>query len=221
MSDEEKNNDDYNEDGPGINGDVGSWLYVLGGIPSMILFFVLLFGLVSTETLCFLSSDEREHLRFRKLGLLTNLIEGAPTLVLQVMFLYKYGWYSLITASFVFTICTLTVKLMRGWMLFLSETCEKDERIPLFKNLRWEDLISLPVFLFHFVLVLVLLVWLDFAAYQDTFRVQWLQLQLEAIGGLDATLDAPTLRQVKETFDIFKALYQQQATQLQHRHDPQ
>jgi len=150
--------------------------------------FVLLFGLVSTETLCFLSSDEREHLRFRKLGLLTNLIEGAPTLVLQVMFLYKYGWYSLITASFVFTICTLTVKLMRGWMIFLSETCEKDERIPLFKNLRWEDLISLPVFLFHFVLVLVLLVWLDFAAYQDTFRVQWLQLQLEAIGGLDATL---------------------------------
>ena len=136
--------------------------------------FVLLFGLVSTETLCFLSSDEREHLRFRKLGLLTNLIEGAPTLVLQVMFLYKYGWYSLITASFVFTICTLTVKLMRGWMIFLSETCEKDERIPLFKNLRWEDLISLPVFLFHFVLVLVLLVWLDFAAYQDTFRVQWL-----------------------------------------------
>ena len=45
--------------------------------------FVLLFGLVSTETLCFLSSDEREHLRFRKLGLLTNLIEGAPTLVLN------------------------------------------------------------------------------------------------------------------------------------------
>ena len=45
MSDEEKNDDDYNEDGPGINGDVGSWLYVLGGIPSMILFFVLLFGL--------------------------------------------------------------------------------------------------------------------------------------------------------------------------------
>lgn len=150
--------------------------------------FVLLFGLVSTETLCFLSSDEREHLRFRKLGLLTNLIEGAPTLVLQVMFLYKYGWYSLITASFVFTICTLTVKLMRGWIIFCTETVDKDERIPLFKNLRWEDVVSLPVFLFHFVLVLVLLVWLDFAAYQDTFRVQWLQLQLEAIGGLEATL---------------------------------
>ena len=65
----------------------------------IVLLSVLLFGLVSTETLCFLSSDEREHLRFRKLGLLTNLIEGAPTLVLQVMFLYKYGWYSLITAS--------------------------------------------------------------------------------------------------------------------------
>jgi hypothetical protein len=35
-----------NEDGPGINGDLGSWLYVVGGIPMMILFFVVLFTLV-------------------------------------------------------------------------------------------------------------------------------------------------------------------------------
>jgi hypothetical protein len=35
-----------NEDGPGVNGDLGSWLYVLGGIPMMILFFVVLFTLV-------------------------------------------------------------------------------------------------------------------------------------------------------------------------------
>ena len=46
MSTENQNDDDYNEDGPGINGDLSSWLYVLGGIPSMILFFVVLFGLV-------------------------------------------------------------------------------------------------------------------------------------------------------------------------------
>jgi len=41
-------NDDFNEDGPGTNGDFGSWLYVLGGIPMMILFFVVLFGLVGS-----------------------------------------------------------------------------------------------------------------------------------------------------------------------------
>ena len=35
-----------NEDGPGVNGDLGSWLYVIGGIPMMILFFVVLFTLV-------------------------------------------------------------------------------------------------------------------------------------------------------------------------------
>lgn len=46
MSDEEQNQDDYNEDGPGINGDLASWLYVLGGIPMMITFFVVLFALV-------------------------------------------------------------------------------------------------------------------------------------------------------------------------------
>ena len=46
MSNEDKNQDEVNEDGPGINSDLSSWLYVLGGIPSMILFFVVLFTLV-------------------------------------------------------------------------------------------------------------------------------------------------------------------------------
>jgi hypothetical protein len=46
MSDEDQQQNEYNEDGPGINGDLGSWLYVLGGIPMMITFFVVLFGLV-------------------------------------------------------------------------------------------------------------------------------------------------------------------------------
>ncbi len=48
MSEEQQNNDDFNEDGPGVDGGLGSWLYVLGGIPMMILFFVVLFGLVGS-----------------------------------------------------------------------------------------------------------------------------------------------------------------------------
>ncbi len=49
MSTEERRDENQvNEDGPGINGDLGSWLYVLGGIPMMIVFFVVLFGLVGT-----------------------------------------------------------------------------------------------------------------------------------------------------------------------------
>ena len=46
MSDSHKEQAPINEDGPGINGDLGSWFYVLGGIPMMILFFVALFTLV-------------------------------------------------------------------------------------------------------------------------------------------------------------------------------
>ncbi len=41
-------NDEFNEDGPGINGGLASWLYVVGGIPMMILFFVVLFTLVGS-----------------------------------------------------------------------------------------------------------------------------------------------------------------------------
>ena len=46
MSNEDENQDEVNEDGPGINSDLSSWLYVLGGIPSMILFFVVLFTFI-------------------------------------------------------------------------------------------------------------------------------------------------------------------------------
>jgi hypothetical protein len=46
MSDSHNERTPINEDGPGVNGDLGSWLYVLGGIPMMIIFFVVLFTLV-------------------------------------------------------------------------------------------------------------------------------------------------------------------------------
>ena len=51
MSDEnsvKREDEQLNEDGPGINGDLASWLYVLGGIPMMVIFFVVLFGLVGS-----------------------------------------------------------------------------------------------------------------------------------------------------------------------------
>ena len=50
MSDDPQRDDqeDFDENGPGINGDAASWLYVVGGIPMMILFFVVLFGLVGS-----------------------------------------------------------------------------------------------------------------------------------------------------------------------------
>ena len=46
MSSEDQNEKEVNEEGPGINGDAASWLYVLGGIPLMIVFFVVLFAMV-------------------------------------------------------------------------------------------------------------------------------------------------------------------------------
>ena len=50
MSDDAKREQDeeFNEDGPGINGGPASWLYVVGGIPMMILFFVVLFAMVGS-----------------------------------------------------------------------------------------------------------------------------------------------------------------------------
>ena len=49
MSAQESHDDrhpDELEEGPGTNGDLVSWLYVIGGIPMMAAFFVVLFTLV-------------------------------------------------------------------------------------------------------------------------------------------------------------------------------
>ena len=46
MSDEPQNPNDDQEDEPGGVLDLTSVLYVVGGVPFMILFFVLVFGLV-------------------------------------------------------------------------------------------------------------------------------------------------------------------------------
>jgi hypothetical protein len=45
-TEDRREEEEVNEDGPGVNGDLASWLYVLGGIPMMIIFFVVLFVLV-------------------------------------------------------------------------------------------------------------------------------------------------------------------------------
>ena len=47
-TEDRREEEEVNEDGPGVNGDLASWLYVLGGIPMMIIFFVVLFVLVGT-----------------------------------------------------------------------------------------------------------------------------------------------------------------------------
>ena len=50
MSDDQQREQDeaFNEDGPGIRGGLGSWFYVVGGIPMMIIFFVVLFTMVGS-----------------------------------------------------------------------------------------------------------------------------------------------------------------------------
>ena len=60
--------------------------------------------------------------------------------------------------------------------------------MPFFRNLKTEDLISLPCFVLHSILLLVLIAWLDYASFFHAFAADWLALQLHAIGGLNATL---------------------------------
>ena len=75
------------------------------------------------------------------------------------------------------------------WVIFLTSDCKKEERIPLFKNLRVEDYITAPLGLLHWIVLLVFVVWLEFSSTNPRFGREWVTLQLEALGGLSATID--------------------------------
>ena len=64
------------------------------------------------------------------LGLLSNVIEGIPMLALQIWFLFKYGWHDgqLVGVGLFWTMCTLVLKLLRGWLIFLTQSCEEEAR---------------------------------------------------------------------------------------------
>ena len=64
------------------------------------------------------------------LGLLSNVIEGIPMLALQIWFLFKYGWHDgqLVGVGLFWTMCTLVLKLLRGWLIFLTHSCEEEAR---------------------------------------------------------------------------------------------
>ena len=51
-------------------------------------------------------------------------------LALQIWFLFKYGWHDgqLVGVGLFWTMCTLVLKLLRGWLIFLTQSCEEEAR---------------------------------------------------------------------------------------------
>ena len=84
----------------------------------------LMIGTVNTECLCFLTSNEASHTAFRKISLLTNLIEGAPIILLEIVFSYHHGWHSVIAFSLAFGVGHLILKVFRVWIIVHTAGCE-------------------------------------------------------------------------------------------------
>eukprot|EP00965_Chrysotila_dentata_P152207 5030004-Pleurochrysis_carterae.AAC.1 len=64
----------------------------------------------------------------------------------------------------------------------LTSDCKKAARTPFFANLRAEDAVSLPATYFHWALVLTFIVWLQHAARDEAFALEWLSRQFERLG---------------------------------------
>jgi len=150
---------------------------------------LLMLGLANTEWLCFLTVDEQAHTSFRMMALLSNVIEGVPTLMLQISFLYDQDWSALITLSFMWTIATLVIKVLKAWIIYLTSSCKRPEKLEFFKNLRHVDYVTAAAYLFHFSVILIFLIFTDYAANMPFFGQDWLLLQIRSALG-DSLHDA-------------------------------
>jgi len=151
---------------------------------------VLICAIINTECLCFLTQSETAHTAFRKLDVLRTLLEGVPALFLELAFLYSRGYqgHVIVVVSFGWTIATIILKLLRVLIIVATGRCEREATLQFFKNTRLEDWILTPIYALHWFLLLLLMLFLDFAAFFPHFGQKWLSQQLLALGGYNASL---------------------------------
>ena len=168
---------------------------------------LLTFAIMNTECLAFLTSDENARRTFRKLDVLRVLLEDFPLAIIMLAFLYEHGYHGhlLISISFGWSVGTIVLKLLRVLIISVTGTMEREATVPFFKNVRLEDYLLFPFYLLHWILLLCLLFFFDYAAFWPRFSHDWLTQQLLALGGfnatdaLNATLSAATLADANAT----------------------
>ena len=70
---------------------------------------LLMLGMIDTEFLCFLTGDDRSHMRFRQLALVSQMVQGIPLTFLFMGILYSQNWSFLLCLSFFVKITNLLV----------------------------------------------------------------------------------------------------------------
>ena len=84
------------------------------------------------------------------------------------------------------TFVALMLKVLRSTILLCESTEAKEARVPLYRNLRLEDLLLLPLHLMHWVLVGTLLLMIGYGAWEGSFERAWVARQLDTLGADDA-----------------------------------
>ena len=155
-------------------------------------FMVLLFSIVSTEALCFLTSDRRAQRTFRILDVVRSSLEGVPLIFLQLAFLYRHGWASstLVAASFLWTIGTLLLKALRTIIIVLASPDDKPAKRRFLANTRVEDYVLLPIYTAQWVVLFVMMLFLDYATFDKRFSHDWLTRQMLALSGFNTSIAA-------------------------------
>jgi len=158
-------------------------------------FFIL--GLFELEALCFVTPNLAHQSKFRKLSFLSALVQDLPLMITLGSFLINtYAWAELLLLlTWIATILEVALKLTRTIVLGCMGDCEEEGKVPMFRNLRLEDVVLLPLYLLHFALAYFLVLWMFQTASHSHQGQEWMEQQFLSLTGfnneivLDQVLD--------------------------------
>lgn len=148
-------------------------------------FFIL--GLFELEALCFVTPNLAHQSKFRKLSFLSALVQDFPFVCTLGSFLITgYAWSDMIlTVTWILTVLEVTLKLVRAVILGCMGDCEEEGKVPMFRNLRLEDVVLFPLYLLHFAVAYFLVLWTFQIATQSHQGQQWMEQQFLSLTGFN------------------------------------
>lgn len=132
---------------------------------------ILGLSIINTESACFLTGNPHDQRTFRVLDMLRTLFEDVPLVWIQFSFLVDRGTSGneLLMLSLFVTTLNVLLKFMRALILKAVGAPNAEPKLDFFQNTRHEDWILAPVYMTHFVLFFILLVFFENTSGSTTF----------------------------------------------------
>ena len=151
-------------------------------------FCYILLSLLNCEFLVFLTDNLSSQRLFRSLDVLRTLFEDVPILCLCVRFFLLHGTileHDLVFVCFCVTTFVAVLKTLRVLIINAVGTPKHEAKVGYLMNLRYEDVLLVPVHTLHWVLCLILIFVLEHLAFRGSFAHEWMRQQFYSLSGFN------------------------------------